>query len=170
MTGCLEMLHGVSVSRAVAASDIATNHAHSKLRPRISKGDTVFTNKYFRRGDLDLIEMRTFLYPESSSKGTSEDEVGYSHTAFHGEDAVDIEQWRGRFVVSHTLLSNRSHVCRTLKSTLPSPLKIKFRYLRKRSSSKRTLDGPHPNSSTKKLVTAGVGWSHGRFEYYSYLV
>ena len=86
------MLHGVSVSRAVAAPDIATNHAKPKLRPRISKSDTVFANKYFRRGDLDLIEMRTFLYPESASKSTSEDKVGYAHTAFHGEEAVDVEK------------------------------------------------------------------------------
>ena len=86
MTGGPEVLHGVFVFGGVAASDIATSHAHSKLGPGIPERDTVFANEYPRFGYPDLIEMRTFLFPEGAGKDPSNKRVDYTHTTLHGPD------------------------------------------------------------------------------------
>jgi hypothetical protein len=62
MFGRVKMLGGVLVLRRIAASDVATNHAQSKVHPLVAQLQALLAAFGMRLHVLNLIQVLTFTH------------------------------------------------------------------------------------------------------------
>jgi hypothetical protein len=62
MSGCVEMLCGVSVFRGVAATDMPTREADPEMHPRVAHFNAILADRAMRLQILSLLDVFTRVH------------------------------------------------------------------------------------------------------------